>query len=212
MKSHRGFSLMEVLVVIGIIATAAALLGIGLRRQDSTVALEAAQQMVASLLVEAETKAQLTLRRTALVVDAARTSPEFLRRIRIAVESPADSDHWICLDDGALLPAGIYVVSASVSGVELGSAGSVWPAVGDSAARVANPGSISDGSTVDRSYLIATTPFRADDSLVTLSEDRWVVGVGRKIVDGVRFENPAAVRRITSGAYGGVRFVDDVAF
>ena len=84
---QRAFTLIEVLVVIGVMAVVATLVGIGLSRGGVGAALKASQSLLVSQLNAARSQAALGESRTALVVVADVGSLERDRRfLAVAVE------------------------------------------------------------------------------------------------------------------------------
>lgn len=106
-----GFTLLELLVVIGLISLLSALLAAGLGGGGRAAALEAGQATMASLITAARTKAPATGRKARLLVNADPASAErYLRRIVLQLArqpgaSPADWDTVVDVD----LPDGIYI-------------------------------------------------------------------------------------------------------
>lgn len=116
-RSPGGFTLLELLVVIGLIAAMSFFLVSGLTGGGVTAGLQSAQATLANLVTAARAKAPATGRKTRLLVNIDPRVPErFLRHIvlqlaRQSGSSPTDWDTLIAVT----LPEGIYIVPASLS-------------------------------------------------------------------------------------------------
>ncbi len=134
LQLSSGFTLLELLVVIGLIAALSFFLFSGLAGGGKSVALQSAQATVSSLVTAARTKAPATNRKTRLLVNVDPGSPErYLRFVVLQLarqpgSSPAD---WDTLQS-IFLPAGAYVVPAALTGLVTDAA--QWKRVSDSAA------------------------------------------------------------------------------
>jgi len=114
-----GFTLLELLVVIGLIAALVFFLFSGLTGAGKSHALQSAQATLANLVTAARTKAPATNRKTRLLVNVDPASPErYLRLVVLQLarqpgSSPADWDtvQSVCL------PAGTCVVPGSLAGL-----------------------------------------------------------------------------------------------
>lgn len=111
-----GFTLLELLVVIGLIAAMSFFLVSGVTGGGATAALQSGQATVANLITTARTKAAATGRKTRLLVNTDAGVPErYLRHMvlqlaRQAGASPADWDTLATVT----LPAGVYVLPSSL--------------------------------------------------------------------------------------------------
>ncbi len=128
------FTILELLVVIGLIAALSVFLFSGLAGGGKSAALHSAQATVSSLVTTARTKAPATNRKTRLLVNIETGSPErYLRFLVLQLarqpgSSPADWDTIQSL----FLPTGAYVVPASLTG--LVNDATQWRRVSDPAA------------------------------------------------------------------------------
>ncbi len=122
----RGFTIIELLVVIGIIVMFLAIAGLSIRGTD-TLNLQSAQRTMSGLVNAARSQAEM---RQVPVRIAVNDDPEdrdnYLRQIWLvraggAVSSPdagASSVNWIPINDPVRLPAGVFIVpTANGSGV-----------------------------------------------------------------------------------------------
>jgi len=119
LQPSSGFTLLELLVVIGLIAAMSFLLASGLTGGGKSVALQSAQATLSNLVTAARTKAPAANRKTRLLVNADTVSPDrYLRFIVLQLarqpgSSPADWDTIQSLS----LPAGAYVVPGLLTGL-----------------------------------------------------------------------------------------------
>lgn len=106
-RASRAFTLIEILVVIGIMAVVATIVGVGLSRGGEGTALTAGQSLLVSQLNAARAQAALGASRAALVVATDATDPERDRRfVAVAIE---DAGIWRAVSDGTTLPNGVLV-------------------------------------------------------------------------------------------------------
>lgn len=213
-RAPKGFTLIEVLVVIGIIGISAGILGAGLRTSSPALALHSAQQIVTSLLEAARTTAALKHARVTVVVDADPSGDGFLRRIRIASETAPDSGEWLVGETGEILPAGIFVVPGVglSNGVEFSEAIGAWTDLSRSSLRVAEEEEIMAPPGGDvAEYLVMSAPFEESGAIAGDADLRWVVTPGRRTVTSVTFTNALDVRGVILGAYGVGIPIDDAA-
>ncbi len=110
-QMRRGFTLVELLVVIGIMAVVATVIGVGLSRGGEGASLTAAQNMMMSQL--AATRAQAALRgenaALVVVVDAG-DLPRSRRVVGVAVN---DAGLWRLISDPVQLPGQVGVIDAA---------------------------------------------------------------------------------------------------
>jgi len=122
----KGFTLLELAVVVALIASLAGGIGLALRQPGDSVSLQSAQATLASLLGAARGRAALSQQDARCAIAADPADPTmYLRFVRVLEQDSANSANWLAKEDGTMLPAGIYVVppaSAAVPG------NPVWPA------------------------------------------------------------------------------------
>ncbi len=113
----KGFTLLELLVTIGLIAAMSFFLAGGLPGGGATAALQSGQATIANLVTTARIKASATGRKTRLLVSTDPGAPErYLRHLalqlaRQAGSSPADWDTVAAVT----LPEGVYVMPSSLT-------------------------------------------------------------------------------------------------
>lgn len=117
--NQRGFTLLELLVVVGLIATTSILLLKGASGGGRAAHLGSAQTTLANLVTATRTKAAATGRKTRLLVNVdPGDSRRYLRFVVLQVgqQAGASPTDWITTQS-AFLPAGTYVVPATLVGL-----------------------------------------------------------------------------------------------
>jgi len=128
------FTLLELLVVIGVIAAVAVFLFSGLLGSGKAASLQSSQAMLANLVTAGRTKAAATGHKTRLLVHADPSVPDrYLRVVVLQVgrgpgASPGDWDTV----QAVALPPGVFVVPASLAGLVPDPA--KWKRVSDASA------------------------------------------------------------------------------
>lgn len=206
-RSQRAFTLIELLVVIGIIAVLAAGVGVALRGNNPDGALRAGQGLASSALSAARGQAALTQSTARIVVQADRERPDFLRTIRVIVNT--GGSNWKQVGSDIVLPEGVFIVPpGTLTGVTLSNEGGAWNVGRNSTlfetAATGVPGMTDAGAL----WLVS----KEISPLGTLDGGRFVVTAGRKTgpVDYVLF-NAAAVRGLVVSRYGIPSFVNEPA-
>jgi len=119
LRPFKAFTLLELLVVIGLIAAMSVFLIGGLAGGGKSAALQSAQATVSTLVTAARTKAPAANRKTRLLVNADVGSPErYLRLVvlQLARQSGSSPTDWDTIQS-ILLPAGVYVMPGSLTGL-----------------------------------------------------------------------------------------------
>lgn len=211
----RGFTLVELLVAVGLIVLLAG--GIGLALKDTGgSALATAQTTLATLVGTARAQAAVNQTRARLLVHASRPpsgdAEKYLRLLQVFREEPVASNTWIAVGTAVYLPRGVYVVPSSVSG--LLASGTTWPA---------NPPLLSSLTQTFNPGQPAGTPFNAANALyLEFNPDGTVTGMNgqsyMRLVVGTaalsssnvpQFNNSGAVRGLLIRPMGAVTFVND---
>lgn len=116
-RAAKAFTLLELLVVIGLIAAMSFFLVSGLTGGGATVALQSGQATLANLITTARTKAPATGRKTRVLLNVDPNTPErFLRHLvlqlaRQAGSSPTDWDTLASVT----LPERVYVMPSALT-------------------------------------------------------------------------------------------------
>ncbi len=112
--SRRGFTLVELLVVVALVAGMAALFVAGVGRGGQGAALQSAQATMANVVTAARTKAMATGKRVRILVHAdARDAARFRRFIALQQETSYLSNTWDPPYERLSLPEGIAVLPRS---------------------------------------------------------------------------------------------------
>lgn len=110
-RCQRGFTLVEMLVVVGLIALLAAALGLALRGGEAGGGLVAAERTVASLFQSARAQAVLMGTEARVIIANDPGDPDrYLRTLAIVFEDPETPGLWRSSGDSVTLPAGLYVI------------------------------------------------------------------------------------------------------
>ncbi|HEY8995916.1 MAG TPA: prepilin-type N-terminal cleavage/methylation domain-containing protein [Lacunisphaera sp.] len=216
----RGFTLLELLVVIGLIAGMTFLLFGGLTGANKAMALQSAQATVANLVTAARTKAPATNRKTRLLINADPGQPEryfcFLV-LQVARQSGSSPTDWDTVQT-TTLPPETYVVPATLAGLVANAAD--WKRVTDPSADIVSDVLASqalsyrlDGDA--SAQLWSGLAFTPNHTLAALSggpppKGEMVIAPGRLRVPGsyadgqppVELTNPQSVRGLVLSAYG----------
>lgn len=222
-RTAKAFTLLELLVVIGLIAAMSFFLVSGLTGGGATAALQSGQATVANLITAARTKAPATGRKTRLLVNADPAAQErYLRHLvlQLARQSGASPADWDTIAT-VTLPEGVYVVPASLTqtgGLVTNPAD--WKRVSDPAADLVsdlfNNQSLPvllEGDVA--AQLWAGVSFTPNGALAAVGggpppKGALVIALGARRTPGsyppgespVRLGNPQAVRGLVLSAYG----------
>ena len=211
----RAFTLLELLVVMGLVAMLSLVLLGGIRQHGKATALQSAQALLANLATAARTQALTSGQscRILIHVDPLTTSEpnRYLRYVVLQLQTAAG---WQVISD-SFLPEGVYVVPGNFS---------VMPG-GLFATSSTVPWAKIDGSDLRSTALRANqiTVEAVDDASVeqwvgitlsanagTLQSGDIILAAGRRRPPGsyvpgdapIELENPADVRGLTLSAYG----------
>lgn len=214
------FSLLELLVVTGLISALSATLFHGLTGGGRHAAIRSSQALLANLVTAAQVKAMATGCKTRLLVNVDPTVPDrYLRLVvlqkgRQSGPTPANWDTFQRLS----LTSGVFVVPASLTGLVASSA--EWKRTADPTADLASDLFVAqplshavEGDTAAQWWTgVAFTPVGTLATLVSgpppkgslvLAMGRWRAAGSYALGDPpVELEQPSAVRGLLLSAYG----------
>jgi prepilin-type N-terminal cleavage/methylation domain-containing protein len=205
-KGTSAFTLVELLVVIGIIGVLAGGIGIALRNKNPGTTLKAGQSTLVSVLSAARGQAALAQNNAMIIVEAGDVqSPTFLRAIKLVVETSANSNEWQEVGSEVVLPEGIYVVPPQGAGV---------------------PVTLTDSASLGRSSSFFTTPvgpvkingafYLKSQKITSLggvtASGRMIVAVGNQSsATSINLDNKDATRGLVVSKYGIATLINDSA-
>ncbi len=197
------FTLLEVMVVVGLIALLAGGLGLAFRGGERAVALQTGQRTLAGLVAAARGQAAVSGRNAGLLVVSDSTRPgEHLRRLVVATRSPVDGT-WVPTDAWVTLPVGVALVPPAIPTGAMVGAGDDWSGL--------------------RSHAFSSATESCDGvacHALTFTPRGTVAGLGGALIlapiSGLppgagaphRYEQPEAVRGLLVSSYGQVTFVE----
>lgn len=205
--ASRAFSLIELLVVIGIIVLMIGALGLALRGGGGNVALQSAQGTLGSLLSAARAQAAVNQQNAMLVVDGDPAQDGFLRTVHVAVQAANGTD-WNFVSE-ATLPAGIFLVPGNRT-INGATCTATWPAtrlstVGDPAAFVVASGGVTG------TYLLTGFTINSVGTPST-SGAKLIVSAGRRTsAIALTFDNQELIRGVALSAYGAPVLINNAA-
>ncbi len=214
-KRSRAFTLLELLVVMGLIAAFSLLLIGRWENGGRAASLKSAQAMLANLVTVARTNALANGRSSRILVHVDPASPDDPQRyLRYVVVQLNTVDGWQTVTD-AFLPAGIYIVPGNFSSLP----GGLFAASGIVPWRKADGTDLR--STALRSDQIFTDTINGvlseqwvgvvlSSNAGTLQSGDIVLATGRRKAPGsyadgdapIELGNPADVRGLTLSSYG----------
>ena len=220
--AQSAFTLLELLLVVGLIAALSGFLIGGLAGGGKVAALQSAQAILANLITAARTKAMAGGQsvRILIQVDATSSSqpPRFLRYVVLQVQTGSG---WQSLTD-FYLPAGVYVVPGNFSTIPAGlfAAGTsaTWTKADGTALRSTAlrntqiTGETINGPAPEYWVSIQFSPAggtaQSQDLIVASGHPRspGAFGPGESPVE---LENPASVRGLTLSVYGVPALIND---
>ncbi len=215
-QTARAFTLLELLVVVGLIALLAAGFGIALGDTGGN-ALASAQTTLATMVGSARAQAAVHQTEAVLAIYATRPptgEPEkYLRLLQVFRNSTpgAARPTWIPAGSPAVLPRGVYVVPPSTAG--LLASGVTWPSNPPLVSTVRGPIGLAQrpGTPFGTGATAFVLEFAADGTIAqigALPHSRLVVATAAQANNLPQFNNSAAVRGLILRPTGAVTFVN----
>jgi prepilin-type N-terminal cleavage/methylation domain-containing protein len=212
-----GFTLLEVIVVLGLITLLAGALGLSFRDVEPARGLGSAQAAVAALVAAARNEAALHRNRVMLVVDADPADDRFLRGVQVAVETAPNSGSWWLTEHGILLERAIRVVPGitEVDGFSLAPTDpnpADWPALRRSSLVRVPDGSVAGGNRNGSGrYLGLVIPLPTGGLAGSGGGEKLLLAAARRTSGGIIFEHPDQLRGIVLSAYGVPLLINEAA-
>lgn len=214
-STRRAFTLIEMVVVIGVIGV---LIGVGfaaLRTSSPTTGLRIGQGQLVSMFTALRAQAALSGQTARLIIDATNTDPvNYLRRIRVVTQDPADATNWILLNEGVLLPEGVFFVPPGAGSPTLAEGGTWAASALRSNINSGNVATTFDVNDTPGLYHWVQITARGTPSSAPPPPPRIVLGAGQRVgalgTDYVGFLSSDLVRGIRWSQYGLTSVVNDM--
>lgn len=210
-----GFSLFELLLVVGLIAMFVGLAGYGLRSTGRGNEIAGSQALLNTMVSAARLNASAAQNRALLLVAADPDSEDFLRRLLIVVETAPASDRWIEVGTEVRLPETIRVVPGTAQIVGASFAPD-WPATRHSSAILGSAPATLDGNSEGslQGLYLRVVGFEPNGTLALSSaaaalHTKLIVAPATRTPDGVHFSESAQARGILLSSYGLGTLIDD---
>jgi prepilin-type N-terminal cleavage/methylation domain-containing protein len=217
-RTARAFTLIELLIVVGLIALVAAGFGFALGDAGGN-SLSSAQTTLLTLLNQTRAQAAVHQTHARLYIYAVRPplgdAGKYLRLLQVFSEDLPDSGRFFSAGPAVNLPRGIYVVPSSTTG--LLASGVIWPANPEpvSTFTPAQPTAVNPTPPVGTpfggdavGYYIEFTP-NGTPYPATSPYAKLVIATAAQLNGLPQFNNPGAVRGVAIRPSGAITAIND---
>ena len=222
------FTLIELLVVIGLIGLLAGGLGVAMKNKNPGSGLRSAQSILVSQLSAARGQSALNQVDAMILVQADPTKDNFLRSVRVVVQTSANASTWQEVGGEVVLPEGVYVVPPVIT-----VANATLKLLNDTDNKrrslFVNTGTVDGGSSGLGALVTAGTYFQSlrltslgsvldvskktsTSSGITPTGGRLLVAAGRQTgATAWELDNVSAIRGFVVSTYGVATLINDTA-
>ncbi|MCS6245628.1 MAG: prepilin-type N-terminal cleavage/methylation domain-containing protein [Opitutus sp.] len=235
MKTHNAvrcrssaFTLIELLVVIGLIGLLAGGLGVAMKNKNPGSGLRSAQSVLVSLLSSARGQSALNQVDAMMLVQADPARDNFLRSVRVVVQTASGATTWQEVGGEVVLPEGIYVVPpvTSVANATLSLLNnsdtkrrSLFVNTGTVTGGTSGLGILVPAGTYFQSLRLTSlgsvldaTSTTATNSGIKVTGGRLLVAAGRQTGPTAwELDNVSAIRGFVVSTYGVATLINDTA-
>jgi type II secretory pathway pseudopilin PulG len=213
----RAFTLVELLVVVGLIALMVGAIGLALGDPGGN-SLASAQKSIASLVGAARARAAVGQTETILAIYGTRPPQgdreKILRQLQIFENSNpgSTSPTWVPVGNPISLPPGVYVVPQATTGFL--AQGTIWPTNPPLLSSLRGPINLGQPAgtpfgTPATAYVMDFLPDGTITQVGTQTHARLVVATATLVNNVPAFNNAQAVRGVLIRPTGAVTFVND---
>lgn len=205
-RPPAGFTMIEMLLVVALVATLAVETGLALCRPEQSVALQSAQATVCSLFCAARGQAAVSQQNTRVVIAGnPADSDNYLRSLQVVEQDSSDPTNWRTDGDGIRLPSGIYVVPPAAADVPGNPA---WPGSRCSTALPSSPRLMTiDGAAGVACYYVQFTPRgTTGGGYLLLTTGHVAAGASGPVT---ALDNPDRLRGVLLRSSGALTLVND---
>jgi hypothetical protein len=218
-RRRRGFTITEIVVVVGLIVAFVGIFGLALR-DGAGSSLVRAQNSLAALVGQARAQAAVNQTDARLVVYAVRPpggDPEkFLRLCQVFVaNTPGATPTWLPVGNPVYLPQGVFIVPSATAG--LLAQGVTWPANPAPVSSFTNTSAFTGqptGSPFANATAVYFLQFAADGTMTPAVTPYFKIAVttgGLSTTNLPSFNNQFAVRGLIIRPSGAVSYVNETS-